>query len=170
MITPFKFLTKSADTYPSTEMVNFAYAEGIRSFELGREINYNPFINQQTFNAFNVGWLLGLERASQDQNETSITQTIEFLIEYHRRLDYVYIFNYNVFTQAHPLYEQTSSLFTRTYDLIGRGRLRSHQQIRRHLHFGYRDIAEGASLPPFRASQATHQSIVFDTYNYITSR
>lgn len=167
---PFKFLTKSAETYPSTEMINFAYDQGIQSFELGRGIDYNPFLNQQTFNAFNVGWLLGLERASQDRNETNITQTVEFLIEYHRRLDYVYVFNYSVFTQSNPLYEQTSSLFTTTHDLIVRGRLKSHQRIRRHLHFGYRDIAEGASLPPFRASQATHQSIVFDTYNYITSR
>lgn len=167
---PFKFLTKSAETYPSTEMINFAYDQGIQSFELGRGIDYNPFLNQQTFNAFNVGWLLGLERASQDRNETNITQTVEFLIEYHRRLDYVYVFNYSVFTQSNPLYEQTSSLFTTTHDLIVRGRLRSHQRIRRHLHFGYNDIAEGASLPPFRASQATHQSIIFETYNFITSR
>lgn len=167
---PFKFLTKSADTHPSTEMINFAYTNGIESFELGREINYNPFLNQQTFNAFNVGWFLGLERASQDRNETNIMHTVEFLKEYHRRLDYAYVFHFNIFTQCHPLYEQSSPLFTAIRNSISRGRLTSHQQIRRSVYFGYKDIANRAGLETFRAKHKTHQDIIFETYIFISSR
>jgi hypothetical protein len=101
--------------------------------------------------------------------QPTVMDSIPFLREYYRRLDYVYTVHYNMYGRDNPLFNESLSLYNRTVGFIEEGQLTNHNEIRRFVHIAYSDLVYGV-FEPWEMGGATNQEILVDTNNFINTR
>jgi hypothetical protein len=99
----------------------------------------------------------------------SLTGNLRFLREYHRRLDYIYTAQHNIYGRNNVLFNQSFDLFNRTVGFIEHGQLTTHEEIRRYVRISYSDLVYGV-FDHYEVDDETNQRILTETYNFINPR
>ena len=99
-------------------------------------------------------------------NKSEITSTVEFLLEYNRRLDYHYVYYHRIFNRSHPHNQASCDLYDRTNNFIRGGQLTTPRGVRRYVYLNYRAIT-GVN---YEITIEEAGLMVNDTYNFLTRR
>lgn len=94
------------------------------------------------------------------------TITVEFLLEYNRRLDYHYVYYHRIFNRSHPHNQASCDLYDRTNQFIREGQLTTPTEVRRYVDLSYKDITGDDYGIGYRDSS----SILDDTYDFLNGR
>jgi hypothetical protein len=95
---------------------------------------------------------------------SEITSTVEFLLEYNRRLDYHYVNHHRIFNRFQQHANAAYDLFNRTSQFIREGQLTTPREVRRYVYLNYRSITG----EDYEISIVEAGVIVNDTYNFLT--
>ena len=101
-----------------------------------------------------------------NNKDTIGSDTIEFLLEYNRRLDYHYVYYHRIFNISHQHYLGANNIFSVTNRFIRNGQLTTPRGVRRYVYLNYRAITG----EDYEISIEEAGLIVNDTYNFLTRR
>ena len=94
------------------------------------------------------------------------SNTIEFLREYNRRLDYHYVRYHGISDIRHIHCQSAWDLYNRSVGFISDGQITSPSEVRRYLYLSYR----GITGVDYEISPMDARLILNETYDYLTRR
>lgn len=103
---------------------------------------------------------------TNDKDTTGSDTTVEFLLEYNRRLDYHYVNHHGIFNRFQQHANAANDLFNGTCQFIRNGQLTTPREVRRYVYLHYRAMT-GVD---YEITIEEAGSIVNDTYNFLTRR